>query len=90
MRYSKSGITSHAFPSLINRGGLTVGSKDHTLSLIESDSPELGKVTPEILQGRKYCTVRAIGDHPSSGSGREQQKGLLKEFFSAIDEWEVS
>lgn len=71
-------------------GGLTVGAKAPTQKLIKDDAPELGKVTPEILQGRKYIVVRAIGDTPDGKTtGRQQQVNLLEEFFDAFDEWEA-
>lgn len=77
-------------------GGLTVGAKADTLSHIASNSADLGNVTPEILQGRKYCVVRAIGDLPAgaagaakASTGKDQQKALLKEFYEAMDEWEA-
>ncbi|CAO1627910.1 unnamed protein product [Parajaminaea phylloscopi] len=71
--------------AIINEaGGLTVGSKADTLAKItdSASTPALGTVTPDILQGRKYCVVRA--------ADRADQVKLLGEFFEAIDEWEAA
>jgi len=67
-------------------GGLVLGSKDSTLSTL--DDPSFGVVTPEILQGRKYLFIRPIGDTPEE-SGSTAQKRIAKEFFGALEEWEV-
>ena len=52
------------------------------------DDPSFGVVTPEILQGRKYLFIRPIGDTPEE-SGSAAQKRIAKEFFGALEEWEV-
>lgn len=76
-----SGDIGAGFTIINEAGGLTVGSKADTLEKIKSNSSQLGVVTPEVLQGRKYCVVR--------GGERSDQVGLLKEFFEAVDEWEA-
>lgn len=62
-------------------GGLAFGGKEDTLSKIKSNSSELAVLTPETLQGRKYCVVRA--------ADREEQIRLVKDFYEAMDEWSV-
>ncbi|KAG8935745.1 hypothetical protein FRC02_006554 [Tulasnella sp. 418] len=50
-------------------------------------SPHDGDVTEEILTGRKYIVVRAIGD-TSEESGRVAQVRTVKEFYESIEEWD--
>ncbi|KOS13260.1 myo inositol monophosphatase [Malassezia pachydermatis] len=45
------------------------------------------RVTPDVLTGRKYLVVRAIGDTPSE-SGREAQKRFVRTFYGAVEEWD--
>jgi myo-inositol-1(or 4)-monophosphatase len=67
-------------------GGLMLGGKEATISSL--DSNDFGDITPDVLQGRKYLVVRAIGDSKTE-SGRDAQKRIVKSFFNAIDEWEA-
>ncbi|KDN52359.1 hypothetical protein K437DRAFT_220774 [Tilletiaria anomala UBC 951] len=67
-------------------GGVTVGSKAWTSKALASDSM-FGTVPPEVLMGRKYLSIRAIGDTPQE-SGRAAQKRLIKEFYDAVVEFD--
>jgi len=46
-----------------------------------------GVVTEEILTGRKYIVVRAIGDTPDE-KGTEAQKRIIKEFYNTVEDVE--
>ncbi|EJD54390.1 inositol monophosphatase [Auricularia subglabra TFB-10046 SS5] len=50
-------------------------------------SPHDGVVDDTVLNGRKYIVVRAIADRPNE-TGRECQKRLIKDFYSAVQEYE--
>lgn len=67
-------------------GGVAVGSKQTALSSLSS--PSFGKVTPDILQGRKYLIVRNIGDYQGE-SGKDAQMRIVKVFYDTIDEWDA-
>ena len=43
--------------------------------------------TPDVLTGRKYLVVRAIGDS-SAESGETSQKRLIQTYYEAIEEWD--
>jgi len=47
------------------------------------DSPHDGNVTPEILFGRKYFIVRAIGDSETE-KGVDAQKRIAQEFYATV------
>lgn len=66
-------------------GGIAVGSKQSALSTLSSSS-NFAKVTPDILQGRKYLIVRDIGDYKGE-SGKDAQKRIVKTFYDTIEEW---
>lgn len=68
-------------------GGIAVGSKQSALSSLSSSS--FGKVTPDVLQGRKYLVLRCIGDYKEE-SGKEAQKRIVKTFYDTIDEWDAA
>ncbi|KAF9535706.1 hypothetical protein CPB83DRAFT_842189 [Crepidotus variabilis] len=59
----------------------------HDTFAISSSSPEFGDVTEEILTGRKYIVVRAIGD-TNHEKGSEAQKRIIKEFYDAVEDFE--
>lgn len=44
-------------------------------------------VTPDVLTGRKYLVVRAIGDGASE-SGEAAQKRTIQTFYDAVEEWD--
>jgi len=44
-------------------------------------------VTPEVLTGRRYLVVRAVGDAPHE-TGIEAQKRYIQTFYEAVEEWE--
>lgn len=68
-------------------GGVAVGSREAALSSLSS--PDFGKVTPDILQGRKYLVVRSIADYQGE-KGIDAQKRTIKTFYNAIDEWDAA
>lgn len=43
--------------------------------------------TPDVLTGRKFLVVRAIGDTPQE-SGVRAQKRIFRSYYAAIDEWD--
>jgi len=60
-------------------GGEVFGDKESSLE---------GKLfTSEMLWGRKYLVIRAVGDTPGE-KGAEAQKRVVKEFYSCVEEWE--
>lgn len=67
-------------------GGIAVGSKQSALSTLSSSN--FAKVTPDILQGRKYLIVRDIGDYKGE-SGKDAQKRIVKTFYDTIEEWDA-
>lgn len=71
----------------LRSGGVVLGSKADTLSSLSS--PKFGEVTPQILQGRKYLVLRAIGDTDKE-SGSDAQRRIAAEFYNAIDDWEAA
>ncbi|KAF8167582.1 hypothetical protein B0H34DRAFT_645343 [Crassisporium funariophilum] len=65
-------------------GGVVTGSHD----VFESSSAEtFGVVTEDILAGRKYLVVRAIGDTPDE-NGSAAQKRIIKEFYASVEDVE--
>ncbi|KAJ7651616.1 hypothetical protein DFH06DRAFT_1207520 [Mycena polygramma] len=64
-------------------GGIVTGS--HDVFSATSSSESFGDVTEDILTGRKYIVVRAIGE--TEGETRKQaQKRIIKEFYSAVED----
>ncbi|KAF8330830.1 uncharacterized protein EI90DRAFT_3145724 [Cantharellus anzutake] len=47
------------------------------------------EVTEDILIGRKYIVVRAIAD-TTNESGKDAQKRIVREFYSAVEDYEPS
>lgn len=74
-------IPSPAYSS----GCAVVGSQAHAAQAAQAAYPP--RVTPDVLTGRKYLVVRAIGDTPSE-SGREAQKRFVRTFYGAVEEWD--
>lgn len=63
-----------------------VGSKD-AAAAAAAQGAWPPAVTPEVLTGRKYLVVRAIGDVPSE-SGADAQKRTIGAFYGAVEEWD--
>ncbi|OSD01169.1 inositol monophosphatase [Trametes coccinea BRFM310] len=51
------------------------------------NSPLDNDVNQEVLEGRKYIVIRAIGDSETE-KGTEAQKRLVKEFYETVDDFE--
>jgi len=60
-------------------GGQTFGSKEAPLD---------GKVTEEMLWGRKYVVIRGIADTDGE-SGKDAQVRIVKDFYSCVQEWDA-
>ena len=65
-----------------------MGSKKSALTSLSSAST-FAKVTPDVLQGRKYLMVRSVGDYRGE-SGKDAQKRIVKSFYETIDEWDAA
>ncbi|KAG5644150.1 hypothetical protein DXG03_009045 [Asterophora parasitica] len=64
-------------------GSLVTGS--HTDFAASASSGTFGDVTEEILTGRKYVVVRAIG--PNHGeTASDAQKRIIKEFYDSVED----
>ncbi|KAK7464430.1 hypothetical protein VKT23_006597 [Stygiomarasmius scandens] len=68
-------------------GGLVTGS--HQVHARTKDSEEFGDVTEEILTGRKYIVVRAVGDSEKV-KGRDAQKKIIADFYATAEDYNVS
>lgn len=68
-------------------GCLVVGSKAHAKESLSS-GPYPPPVTPEVLTGRKYLVVRAIGNSAKE-SGAEAQKRTARTYYDAVEEWDL-
>ncbi|KAF8899306.1 myo inositol monophosphatase [Infundibulicybe gibba] len=66
-------------------GGVTVGSHGHFTSTVSSKA--FGDVTEDVLTGRKYVVIRAIGDTPTE-RGSDAQKRIIEEFYATVEEAE--
>ncbi|KAF8240868.1 inositol monophosphatase [Tricholoma matsutake] len=64
-------------------GGLVTGS--HDVFAATSSSNAFGDVTEDILTGRKYVVVRAIGPNPAE-TGVEAQRRIIKEFYDSVED----
>jgi len=64
-------------------GCVVTGS--HDIFASSSSSDKFGIVTEEILTGRKYIVVRAIGDSKEE-TGSEAQKRIIKEFYETVED----
>ncbi|KIK62250.1 hypothetical protein GYMLUDRAFT_42196 [Collybiopsis luxurians FD-317 M1] len=68
-------------------GGLVTGSHDYYAAT--KDSSAFGEQNEEILTGRKYLVVRAVGDSEKE-KGREAQKRIMGEFYDTVVDYNVS
>ncbi|KAK7063936.1 inositol-1-monophosphatase [Favolaschia claudopus] len=68
-------------------GGIVTGS--HEVFAATSSGPRFGDVTEEILTGRKYIVVRAIGETEGE-TAREAQKRIIEEFYSTVEDVEAN
>ncbi|KAJ7665471.1 hypothetical protein DFH06DRAFT_1187452 [Mycena polygramma] len=68
-------------------GGIVTGSHDVFAATSSTDS--FGDVTEDILTGRKYIVVRAIGETEGE-TGKQAQKRIIKEFYSAVEDVEAN
>ncbi|KAJ7292995.1 hypothetical protein C8J57DRAFT_1041765 [Mycena rebaudengoi] len=68
-------------------GGIVTGS--HDVFSATSSSSSFGDVTEDILTGRKYVVVRAIGETEGE-TGREAQKRIINEFYSTVEDIEAN
>ncbi|KAJ7459082.1 hypothetical protein B0H11DRAFT_2060343 [Mycena galericulata] len=68
-------------------GGVVTGS--HEAFSATSSSPSFGDVTEQILTGRKYIVVRAIGETEGE-TGLEAQKRIIQEFYSTVEDVEAN
>ncbi|KAJ3558148.1 hypothetical protein NM688_g1088 [Phlebia brevispora] len=59
-------------------GGFVAGS---------NTAPLDNHITEEVLVGRKYIVVRAIGD-TATESGLDAQKRIIKEFYQTVEDWQ--
>lgn len=66
-------------------GGVVTGSHD-VLNAASADVDPF-KITPEVLNGRKYLVIRGIPDLPNE-TGREAQLRIAKEFYATVNDSE--
>ncbi|KAJ7109874.1 hypothetical protein C8R44DRAFT_833473 [Mycena epipterygia] len=64
-------------------GGIITGS--HDVFSATSSGASFGDITEEILTGRKYIVVRAIGETEGETSV-EAQKRIIREFYSSVED----
>ncbi|KAJ7150414.1 hypothetical protein C8R46DRAFT_1179681 [Mycena filopes] len=64
-------------------GGLTTGG--HEVFAATSSGAAFGDVTEEILTGRKYIVVRAIGETEGE-TAVQAQKRIIEEFYSSVED----
>ncbi|KAJ3723585.1 hypothetical protein DFJ43DRAFT_1091668 [Lentinula guzmanii] len=68
-------------------GGVVTGS--HAYYEATKDSPSFGVLNEEILTGRKYLVIRAVGDSETE-NGRDTQKRIMGEFYNTVTDYNVS
>ncbi|KAE9400987.1 hypothetical protein BT96DRAFT_856891 [Gymnopus androsaceus JB14] len=68
-------------------GGLVTGS--HAYYEKTKDLPSFGEPTEEILTGRKYLVIRAVGDSETE-KAHDAQKRIMGEFYSTVVDYNVS
>ncbi|KAL0575872.1 hypothetical protein V5O48_006094 [Marasmius crinis-equi] len=73
---------------IAQEAGCTV-SGSHEVFARTKSTPEFGDLTEEILVGRKYIVVRAIGDTEKE-KGRDAQKRIMEEFYDTAVDYNVS
>ncbi|TFK42065.1 hypothetical protein BDQ12DRAFT_677597 [Crucibulum laeve] len=64
-------------------GGIVTGS--HETFAATANSASFGDVTEQVLTGRKYIVVRAIGDTQGENN-RDAQKRIIKEFYDSVED----
>ncbi|KAF8215838.1 hypothetical protein K438DRAFT_1704734 [Mycena galopus ATCC 62051] len=64
-------------------GGIVTGP--HDVFAATSSGASFGDVTEDILTGRKYSVVRAIGETEGE-TGKQAQKRIIEEFYSTIED----
>ncbi|KAJ7040278.1 hypothetical protein C8F04DRAFT_1083015 [Mycena alexandri] len=64
-------------------GGLATGG--HEVFAATSSGASFGDVTEEILTGRKYIVVRAVGEAEGE-TAIQAQKRIIKEFYSSVED----
>jgi len=64
-------------------GGVVTGA--HAAFATTASSDAFGDVTEEILTGRKYVVVRAIGGNPGE-TGSDAQKRIIKELYDTVED----
>ncbi|KAJ7754959.1 hypothetical protein DFH07DRAFT_822293 [Mycena maculata] len=70
---------------VIAEGAGCVVTGSHAVFATTSSSPSFGDVTEEILTGRKYIVVRAIGETEVE-TALEAQKRIIQEFYSTVED----
>ncbi|KAF9257068.1 hypothetical protein L218DRAFT_880403 [Marasmius fiardii PR-910] len=73
---------------IAQEAGCTV-SGSHVVFQRMKSTPEFGEMTEEILTGRKYIVVRAIGDAENE-KGADAQKRIIEEFYNTAIDYNVS
>ncbi|KAJ7204344.1 hypothetical protein GGX14DRAFT_646695 [Mycena pura] len=68
-------------------GAIVTGS--HDVFAATSSNASFGNVTEDILTGRKYIVVRAIGETEGETS-RQAQKRIIQEFYSTVEDVEAN
>jgi len=68
-------------------GGIVTGS--HDVFAATSSDASFGDVTEDILTGRKYIVVRAIGETEDETS-RQAQKRIIQEFYATVEDIEAN
>ncbi|KAJ3833463.1 hypothetical protein F5878DRAFT_405245 [Lentinula raphanica] len=68
-------------------GGVVTGS--HAYYENTKDSSSFGVLNEEILTGRKYLVVRAVGDSENE-KGRDAQERIMGEFYDTVIDYNVS
>ncbi|EDP44752.1 hypothetical protein MGL_1234 [Malassezia globosa CBS 7966] len=68
-------------------GCAVVGSKAQANNALTQSSFPPATTTPDVLTGRKYLVVRAIGDG-NQESGVDAQKRIIRTYYDAVEEWD--
>ena len=68
-------------------GCAVVGSKAQANNALAQSSFPPATTTPDVLTGRKYLVVRAIGDG-NQESGVDAQKRIIRTYYDAVEEWD--
>ncbi|KAK1226791.1 hypothetical protein PQX77_010228 [Marasmius sp. AFHP31] len=73
---------------IAQEAGCTVSGSHEVFAQMKS-TPEFGEMTEEILTGRKYIVVRAVGDTEKE-KGADAQKRIIEEFHATVEDYNVS